>query len=132
LSASGANDGVGFAVPVATALSVADDLIVHGEVRAGFLGIEGRSIDAEVARLYELATEFGAVIITVQPGSPAAIAGLQEGDVITAFDGEQIDTMLDLATIVRRRDPGETVTLTVMRDNTEQLLPLTLGTRPTS
>jgi S1-C subfamily serine protease len=132
LSASGANDGVGFAVPVATALSVADDLIVHGEVRAGFLGIEGRSIDAEVARLYELATEFGAVVITVQPGSPAAIAGLQEGDVITAFDGEQIDTMLDLATIVRRRDPGETVTLTVMRDNTERLLPLTLGTRPTS
>jgi S1-C subfamily serine protease len=132
LSASGANDGVGFAVPVATALSVADDLIVHGEVRAGFLGIEGRSIDAEVARLYELATEFGAVVITVQPGSPAAIAGLQEGDVITAFDGEQIDTMLDLATIVRRRDPGETVTLTVMRDNTEQQLPLTLGTRPTS
>lgn len=132
LSASGANDGVGFAVPVATALSVADDLIVHGEVRAGFLGIEGRSIDAEVARLYELATEFGAVVITVQPGSPAAIAGLQEGDVITAFDGEQIDTMLDLATIVRRRDPGETVTLTVMRDNTERQLPLTLGTRPTS
>ncbi len=130
LSASGANDGVGFAVPVTTALSVAADLIEFGEVRAGFLGIEGQTVDPEVARLYNLTVDSGAVIASVQPGSPADTAGLQEGDIITAFDGTEITSMLDLAGIVQRREPGETVTLTIVRDNTNQQIPVTLGTRP--
>jgi S1-C subfamily serine protease len=130
LSRSGANDGIGFAVPIATALDVARQLIVDGEVSSGWLGIEGQTVDAQVAQLYELATDTGAILATVFPGSPAATAGLTTGDVVLAVDGQPVDTMLDLAGRIRRIQPGETTTLTILRDGGQLRVAVTLGERP--
>lgn len=132
ISGSGANDGIGFAVPSSTALNVAEDLIEFGEVRAGFIGIEGQTVDPEVARLYNLPVESGAVIAAVQPDSPAADAGLQRGDIIVSLDGEQIDSMAALASRVQRMEPDTTVTLGVIRQGEGEIdVELTLGERPT-
>ncbi len=132
ISGSGANDGIGFAVPSSTALNVAADLIEFGEVKAGFIGIEGQTVDPEVARLYNLPVEQGAVVAAVGPDTPAAAAGLQRGDIIVAVDGEAVDSMAALASTVQRLDPGTAITLTIVRDGEQQDLDLTLGERPTS
>ena len=131
ISRSGANDGIGFAVPSSTALNVADDLIEFGEVRAGFLGIEGQTVDPEVARLYNLSVESGAVIAAVQPDSPADDAGLERGDIIVSLDGEEIESMAGLASTVQRMEPGTTVTIGIVRQGERQEVELTLGERPT-
>ena len=132
LSRSGANDGVGFAVPASTAKNVAADLIEFGEVRAGYIGIQGQTVDPEVARLYGLTVEQGAVVAGVEQGSPAADAGLRTGDIIVSLDGEEIPSMAELASRVQRLEPGQTVTLGVVRDGDEQDVDLTLGQRPTA
>jgi S1-C subfamily serine protease len=130
LSRSGANDGIGFAIPSITALSVANDLLQFGEVRAGWLGVQGQTIDQEVAELYDLKAERGAVIVEVLPDTPAEAAGLQEGDMVIAVDDEEVTSMLDLASIVRNRDPGDEVTLTILRGDQEIDVQLVLGDRP--
>ena len=130
ISGSGANDGIGFAVPSSTALNVAADLIEFGEVKAGFIGIEGQTVDPEVARLYGLSVEQGAVIAAVGPGTPAEAAGLQRGDIIVALDGEPIDSMASLASQVQRLEPGTEITLTIVREDAESEVQLTLGERP--
>ncbi len=131
ISRSGANDGIGFAVPSSTALQVAGDLIEFGEVKAGFIGIEGQTVDPEVARLYGLSVEEGAVIAAVGAGTPAQEAGLEPGDIIVAVDGEEIDSMAALASTVQRLEPGTEITLTIVRDEQQQDVDLTLGERPT-
>ena len=132
ISRSGANDGIGFAVPSSTALNVAEDLIEFGEVEAGYVGIQGQTVDPEVARLYDLSVESGAVVAGVQPGSPAEDAGLRRGDIIVSLDGEEVDSMADLASTVQRMDPGTTVTLGIVRQGEERDVALTLGERPAS
>jgi S1-C subfamily serine protease len=130
LSASRSNAGIGFAVPVSTAQQVADDIIEFGEVRAGFLGIEGQSVSPDVAEMFDLEVDEGAVIRSVQPGSPADEAGLQQGDIIVRFADTEITSMAELATTVQAREPGETVTLGIIRDGQAQDVELTLGERP--
>lgn len=130
LSRTGANNGIGFAVPIATALDVAQQLVSNGEVRTGWLGIEGQTVDPDVAELYGLGTTSGAIVAAVVPDSPADEAGLVEGDVVVAVDGEEVGTMADLAGRVRRVAPGETTALTVLRAGEEQTLEVTLGERP--
>lgn len=130
ISGSGANDGIGFAVPSSTARNVAADLIEFGEVKAGFIGIEGQTVDPEVARLYGLSVEQGAVIAAVGQGTPAEAAGLQRGDIIVALDGEPIDSMAALASQVQRLEPGTEITLSIVREDAESDVQLTLGERP--
>ncbi len=131
ISRGGANDGIGFAVPSSTARDVAADLIEFGEVRAGYIGIEGQTVDPEIARLYDLSVDAGAVVARVQQGSPADEAGLQQGDIIVSLDGEQIESMAALASTVQRLEPDTTVTLGIVRQGEELDVELTLGERPT-
>lgn len=131
LSRSGANDGIGFAVPSTTAMGVAEDLIEFGEVRAGFIGIEGQTLTEGIAEDYGVEATSGAIIANVMPDSPADDADLRQGDIIIRVDDEDITSMNDLSSLIRDREPGEDVTLTILRDGEEQQLDLTLGTRPT-
>jgi S1-C subfamily serine protease len=129
-SGSGTNSGVGFAVPSTTVTALADQLIENGEVSPGFLGIEGQDVTPEAAEAFGVPE--GAVIVNVQQGSAAAQAGLQAEDVIVAFDGEDIDSMLGLSSRVIVRQPGDEVTVTYVRDGQEQQTTVTLGQRPAS
>lgn len=111
LSGSGANDGVGFAVPSTVVADITDQLAASGSVERAVLGVSGHDVDPRVAEAYGLQVESGALIASVAPGSAAARAGLEPGDIITAVDGEAITGMSELAAAVQRREPGDTIEL---------------------
>jgi S1-C subfamily serine protease len=120
-SQSGGSDGVGFAVPIGSALSVAERLIAGEEIRPAFLGVEGT--DPTTGPL-------GALITGVVADSPADEAGLRVGDLVTAFDGRAVQSFPDLGAAVRAAAPGDTVTLTVGRQGEETTIQVTLAERP--
>ncbi len=117
-SEGGGNDGVGFAVPIDTAVSVAERLVAGEPITNGYLGIgvadptDGTS---------------GALVQQIESGGPAEAAGLQQGDVVTAVDGEAIGSASDLVAAVRSRQPGSDVTLSVDRQGQEISVDATLG-----
>jgi len=105
-SLSGGSDGVGFAIPIGTALSVAERLIAGEEIRPALLGVTGTDPTSGPA---------GALVTGVAPDTPADAAGLQVGDLIIAYNGQPIAGFADLGALVRASQPGDTVTLTVSR-----------------
>ena len=140
VSATGTNSGVGFSIPVAVVHRVAPSLIESGEVAYSYMGA---SFDGEISleeqSLYDIPQTQGTYVISVVPGSPADEAGLlgantqtgQGGDLVIAIDGQPINDFSDLNTyLVLETEPGQTVELTVLRDDEQMTLPLTLGARP--
>ncbi|MDX1620775.1 MAG: trypsin-like peptidase domain-containing protein [Nitriliruptorales bacterium] len=129
-SAGGGNDGIGFAIPIDTARSIVDQLIETGEVQHAFLGVQGQTVDPEVAELYGLPVAEGAVIAHVAPGTPAEEAGLNRGDIVVAVSGTEIESMEELAGVIRRHQPGDVVELIVIRNGEETELQVTLEATP--
>lgn len=129
-SQSGGSQGVGFAIPVSQAVASAEELVEHGEVDYPFLGVSGTDLTPEVAERFDLPLDGGALIETVTEDSAAAEAGVEPNDIVTAIDGEPITSMSDLVVAVRQHDPGDTVTITLVRDGEEQRVEVTLGERP--
>jgi putative serine protease PepD len=119
-SESGGNTGVGFAIPSNTVRSVVDQLVAGHEVEHAYLGV----------RLQETPGESGAQVASVSDGSPAAKAGLEAGDVITALDGDTIDSADALTAAVATKSPGDEVTVTYTRNGDSHTAQVTLGTRP--
>ncbi len=139
--------GIGFAVPINTAKSVAQQIIDGGSVEHAYLGIEGADLNAELAKVLNLDVDQGVLVQKVTSGGPAADAGLTAGDatvaiggaqvkaggdVITEIDGNPITGMEDLISAVNAKQPGDTVTLTVLRDGSSQQIDVKLGDRPAS
>jgi len=139
---TGTTAGIGFAIPINTAKRVADDLITRGRVRHATLGAEGRALWPRLAEALNLAVQQGILIERVEPGGPAAqaglrggtksvLAGMQElrvgGDVLIAIDAKQITSQSDLSLLLNRSQPGDTVTLTIVRDGKKINLPVKLG-----
>ncbi|HJQ50095.1 MAG TPA: trypsin-like peptidase domain-containing protein [Gaiellaceae bacterium] len=114
------NAGIGFAVPINSAKSVAQTLIAGGTVRHAYVGV--RILDVSG----------GAKITTIVKGSPAAKAGLKVGDVVTAFNGKAINSADDLTAAVFQAKSGQTVSVTVRRDGETKHLSITLGVQPAS
>jgi S1-C subfamily serine protease len=127
---SGGSQGIGFAIPSTTVVSVADQLLEFGEVELGYLGVVGQTVDPDIAELYELPSTAGAVIVQLDPDGPAAAAGLRTEDIVVAIDGNEVTTMADLAGRVQQRRPGDDVEVEVVRDGEELTLTVTLGERP--
>lgn len=132
-SQTGYYSGYGFAIPVTLAKRVLDDIVAHGKVRYGVLGVginEVTPADAHVAGLKDIR---GAMVQSFTPdnaSNSARAAGLLPGDVITAVDGQQIDRVNSLQRIIRGHKPGETVTLDVMRYGDSKQFKVKLMERP--
>ncbi len=120
ITTTGSNGGVGFAIPIDTAVSVADRLIAGEDILSAFLGVTGTEPTSGPA---------GALITGVTPDSAAAEAGLLRGDLITDYEGLPVTSFLDLAGYVRSAQPGDEVTLTVIRADEEQMITVILGER---
>jgi S1-C subfamily serine protease len=127
ISSSGTNEGVGFAIPVETVKSVADQLIKGGKASHPYMGIEG----LDVAKTdNNISVNEGAIITRVIPGSPAAQAGLQKDDILTAVNGKPIEDMIGLITEIRQKKVGDNIEITYLRNGKENKATLTLAEKP--
>ncbi|MGH2996528.1 MAG: S1C family serine protease [Gaiellaceae bacterium] len=120
-SESGGNVGIGYAVPVETVRSVVDQLLADGEVEHAYLGVRLEASDTG-----------GAVLADVVADGPADRAGLEDGDVVTAIDGEEIESADELRNVVAAKQPGDTVKLELRRGDNPRTIDVELGTRPDS
>lgn len=130
---SGSNSGVGFAIPVSVVEKIVPALINDGGYSYSYLGISGASINASVADEQNLdENTLGVYVATVVDGGPAAEAGVQEGDIITAIDSQSVTRFEDLISyLFRSTTPDQTVTLHIIRDGAEMTLDVTVAQRPT-
>jgi Do/DeqQ family serine protease len=129
IAPSGGNIGIGFAVPVNMARRVMDQLIVFGEVRRGRLGVVIQDLTPALAEALGIDLERGAIVSNVEPGSPAARAGLAQGDVITAIDGSAVDNASDLRNRIGIVEAGRPVDVTYVRDDVEKTISILVEAR---
>ena len=127
-SNNGSYQGVGFAIPSTLARWVTGQLIAKGKVERAFIGVQMGPLDAKMAVKLGAANRKGVLVNDVVPDSPAAEAGVQELDVITAFDDKAVEGSRSLQEIVERSDVGKPHTLTVLRDG--KSLTLTISVKP--
>ena len=121
-SGDGFNVGIGFAVPVHIVRGVIDQLVEFGEVRRGLLGVMIEDVTPELREALDLADDVtGAWVARVVERSAAQEAGIQEGDIITALDGEDVETSAELRNRVGLMRAGDAVTLGVLREGDERL-----------
>lgn len=130
ISPTGGSIGIGFAVPINTALHVLEQLRDYGETRRGWLGVRIQTVNDSIAESLAMDEPRGALVASVTEGGPAAEAGLRTGDVILSFDGQKIDSMRALPRIVARTKIGETVEVEVLREDQKKRFRVTIGRLP--
>ncbi len=133
-------EGIGFAIPINIARPIMQQALAGQKLARPWIGIRYTAIDAQIAADHKLpvtagawlnaSTTGGATAPSVVPGSPAERAGLRDGDIIVAVDGQKIASTSPLDDILTQYAPGKTVALDVLRDGKSITLELTLGTRP--
>jgi S1-C subfamily serine protease len=122
--------GIGFAIAIATAKPIADQLVATGHVVHASMGVSYVPLNSAIAIQLGITAQQGVVVTDVSPGSPAADAGLQPQDVITAINDQPLNTESALAQIVNSHQPGDTLTLTVIRGTQQLTLQVTLVAAP--
>jgi S1-C subfamily serine protease len=139
------NVGIGFAIPINTVKDVVAELIKHGKVEHPFLGIEGKTLQPNIARLFHLPVTSGVLVASVRAGSGAAKAGLKAattqvtvageswpagGDVIVKVDGQPVPTIEKLIDMIATKKPGDGIDLDVVRGTKRMNLNVKLGRQP--
>ncbi len=110
-------EGIGFAIPITDAMPILEDLMNKGYVSTPKIGITGTDITSAVKRYYNLPVDAGVLVVSVEAGSCADVAGIAEGDVIVAADGKEISDMNGLVAAKNQHKPGETMTVTLARSD---------------
>jgi serine protease Do len=126
-SRSGGFMGISFAIPMDEAVRVVEQLRAQGRVSRGRIGVGIGQVSKEVAESLGLAKAQGALVTTVEAGSPADKAGVEAGDIILRFNGKAIEKAVDLPRIVGEIKPGSKATLSVWRKGATKELALTVG-----
>jgi S1-C subfamily serine protease len=122
--------GIGFSIPINTALYIAKELIEHGKVVRPWLGILGIGISKEIAEYYRLSVSEGVLITRSFENSPAGIRGITSGDIITHMDGKKVNDMTELAGYVRKKKIGEKIVLSIVRGSLKGDVEITLVETP--
>ena len=126
-SRSGGFMGISFAIPIDEAMRVSEQLRASGHVTRGRIGVQIAEVTREVAESIGLGKSQGALVRSVEAGSPAEKAGVEAGDIITRFDGHAIDKVSDLPRMVGNAKPGTRGTITVFRRGQSRDLSITVG-----
>ena len=113
---SGGSNGIGFAIPATLARDVMKQIIEHGQVIRGWLGVEGTNVPADLVRQYGLTRPRGVMITNVFPGGPADKAGIRPNDILLEIDGQPINGVRNALNTIARRKPGTKLTIRGLRD----------------
>lgn len=127
LSRTGSYGGVSFAIPVNMAANIADQLINEGEVIRGFMGIIIQDLTQDLAQSFDIEENQGIIVSEVSPDSPAERAGMQQGDIIINYEGEEVSNVGEFRNRVSLTDPGTETRLTVIRDGNPVYLEVIIG-----
>lgn len=127
ISPTGGSIGIGFAVPSDTVLNVIEQLRLYGQTRRGWLGVKIQTVTDELAAELGVAANKGALVAAIEPGSPAAEAGIRTRDVIVTFNGKEVSSMRGLPRIVAQTPIGKTVAVDVSRDGKPVTLSVKVG-----
>jgi serine protease Do len=126
-SRTGGYMGIAFAIPIDVAAGVKDQLLAHGKVERGRIGVAIQEVSAGLAQSFGLERPRGALVASVEPGGPADKAGVKPGDVILAIDGKLVERSAELPPMVASVKPGTKATLEVWRDGKKRSLPIAVG-----
>jgi serine protease DegQ len=129
-SQTGGSVGIGFAIPVSTARTVLKEIIEHGQVVRGWIGVESQDITPEVADSFGLGRQRGAIIAGVVRGGPADRAGIRPGDILLDVEGKQVGNTNDMLNFIAQLAPDRKARMKVMRKNHESTLDVLVGKRP--
>jgi len=129
ISRSGGNQGVGFAIPAKTASNVMDQLIKHGKVSRGRMGVTIQPVNAAISKQFGFKGTGGALISDVEEASPADKAGLKSGDIITEVNGARVTDSADLRVRIAAMNPGTTAKVKIFRDGSDRDVNVTLGSQ---
>ncbi len=128
-SKSGGYMGIGFAIPINMAKAIEKQLIAHGKVVRGWLGVVIQGIDEDLAKSFGLRDTEGALVAEVQKGSPAYKAGIEQGDVIRKMNGEKVTNVDDLRNKIALTSPGTKVTFEILRNGKKKTVEVVIGER---
>jgi serine protease Do len=129
---SGGNEGIGFAIPINLARNVMGQIIDHGKVTRGYLGVVIQPITPNMSKALNLSKLEGALVSDVNTKGPAKDAGVLRGDVITAINGNTVDDSNELRNTISMMQPGQTVKLTINRNGSTKDIDVKLGELPLS
>jgi serine protease Do len=130
ITGSGGSNGIGFAIPVNMARNVMDQILEHGKVIRGYLGVVIQQVTPAIAKAFGLPQAEGALVADVSPGGPAAKAGLEKGDVILKLNGQPVSDYHDLSLRIAETPPGSVVHLEIFRNGKTRDVPATLAEFP--
>jgi S1-C subfamily serine protease len=129
--------GIGFAIPIDFAKPILAQALAGKPIARPWIGVFYTDVTKGLAQERKLSVDYGALVSSSDPnapavfaGSPAAAAGVKDGDVVLEIDGTRVDETHDLSSLIIPHDPGDTVTLKILRDGSERTLKVTLGTLP--
>jgi serine protease Do len=128
---SGGSQGIGFAVPINMARHDMDQILAHGKVDHGYLGLLPQDLTPALAKAFNTTATSGALVGEITPDSPAAHSDLKQGDIIVAVNGQPVADANQLRSKIGMMDPNATATLRVMRNGKTQDVAVTLGEFPT-
>jgi serine protease Do len=126
-SPNGGSVGIGFAIPANMAKPIIQELRLHGQVVRGWIGVAAQEVTPEIAESLDLSEPRGALVVSIRPGSPAAAASLQQGDVILSFDENRVSDARELPRIVAGEPAGKRVDIVVWRNDSRKTLSVTIG-----
>jgi len=127
---TGASQGIGFAIPASVAKQVMEQIIKSGGVIRGWIGVEAQDMSKDLAESFKLPNTSGALIAGVMKSGPADKAGVKPGDILLAVEGKPVTDSLSMLNLIAAIPPGKPAAFTMMRNQTEVQLKITVGKRP--
>lgn len=129
-SRTGGSLGIGFAIPIHVAKQIMEQIIQSGSVVRGWLGVSMQDMTQELAESFNLDSSTGSLIASVLRDGPADKAGIKPGDILIAVEGKSVKNSSEMLNLVAALPPGDTVTVTVMRNKQKKSIPVKVGVRP--
>ncbi|HVL22319.1 MAG TPA: trypsin-like peptidase domain-containing protein [Amaricoccus sp.] len=129
-SRTGGSLGIGFAIPSSTVQDVMNQIIKHGRVIRGYIGVEPQDVTPELAEAFRLPRRDGAIIAGIMRGGPAEKAGVKVGDILTTLNGKPVNNVATMLNMISLLPPGSTARFRFLRDSDEVDVPIVIGTRP--